>query len=145
MSRCFPRSFAAVCALAALVATPAALAAPRAYSANGTANFVSATEFTGSGQATHLGRYTEAGTVSFSPTADPDVLHVEGTVTYTAANGDELDATISGELDQGTGALTATVTYVGGTGRFAAASGSAALTGQVAGTISVSVDGTIDF
>jgi hypothetical protein len=146
MSRCFSRPFAVVCALAALVAaTSTAFAAPRAYSSRGTAHFVSPTEFVGSGEATHLGRYTETGTVSFSPTADPNVLHVEGTITYTASNGDELGATVSGELDQTTGALAAAVTYVGGTGRFVAASGSATLTGQVAQTISVAVVGTINF
>ena len=147
MSRCFSRPLGIVCALVALVATSAALAATRAYSARGTAQFVSPTEFVGSGEATHLGRYSEAGTVAFTPTADPNVLHIDGSITYTAANGDELDATASGELNLSTGAITATLTYTGGTGRFASAGGSSTLTGQLGagGSISVTVDGTIDF
>ena len=56
-------------------------------------------------------------------------------------------AAVTGELNGLTGAIAATVSYVGGTGRFAAASGSASLAGQLGagGTISVTVSGTIDF
>lgn len=136
------------CALACLLtlAFPA-LAAVRAYSAKGTAQFTGATTFVGSGQATHLGRYSESGTVAFSPTSDPAVFHIDGTITYTAANGDELNATASGELNTKTGAITATLTYTGGTGRFDDAEGTSTLTGQLAegGSITVSVRGTIDY
>src|SRR5204862_8300827 len=124
-----------------------AAADSRPYSARGTAQFVSPTEFVGSGEATHLGGYSEAGTVSFTPTSDPTVLHVEGSIVYTAANGDELHANISGELNAATGAVVASVTYVGGTGRFAAATGSSGLSGQLGagGAITVSVSGSIDY
>ncbi len=134
-----------VLSVAALTET--ASAAVRQYSAGGSAQFVSPTNFVGAGNATHLGRYTEAGTVSFSPTSDPAVLHVEGTIIYTAANGSELHAVIAGELNGATGRVWATVTYVGGTGRFGHASGSSALTGQVSpgGAISITVRGTIDY
>ncbi|MEK6702267.1 MAG: hypothetical protein AABZ53_08390, partial [Planctomycetota bacterium] len=93
------------------------------------------------------GRYSEAGHVAFSPTSDPTVLHVDGSIVYTAANGHELHATVSGELNAVTGAITATVTYASGTGRFATAHGSANLAGQLGpqGTISVRVRGTIDY
>jgi hypothetical protein len=124
-----------------------AAAGERQYSAGGTAQFVSSTEFVGTGQATHLGHYTEAGSVSFSPTADPSILRIDAVSIYTAANGDQLYANITGQLNGATGAITATVTYVGGTGRFDDATGSANLVGQILpdGTISVAVEGTIDY
>jgi hypothetical protein len=64
-----------------------------------------------------------------------------------AANGDELWATFEGHLNALTGAITATVTYVGGTGRYEGASGSGTLTGQMLpnGTIAVKVKGRIDY
>ena len=133
--------------ISALALADRAAAESRAYSSRGTAQFISPTEFVGSGEATHLGRYSEAGTVSFTPTSDPAVLHVEGSIVYTAANGDELHANISGELNAVTGAVAASVSYVGGTGRFAAATGSSSLSGQLGagGAISVSVSGRIDY
>jgi hypothetical protein len=137
----------AVCALVGLFAFPARAAESRSYSAKGTGQFTSATDFVGEGTATHLGRYTEAGTVAFTPTDDPAVLHVAGSIVYTASNGDELHATFSGQLNGQTGAVTGTVTYVGGTGRFDDSSGSSTLTGQVSpsGALSVSVDGSISY
>jgi hypothetical protein len=124
-----------------------ASAAERPYSASGTAQFVSPNDFVGSGYATHLGRYTEAGHASFSPTSNPEVLQVDASSVYTAGNGDELHATITGELNVVTGVISATVTYDGGTGRFAGASGSAALAAQMlpGGAIVASVSGSIDY
>src|SRR6266536_625819 len=113
-----------------LAVTTRASAEDRPHKAEGTAQFVSPTEFVGSGEATHLGRYTEAGVVAFSSTDSPTVLRIDACSVYTAANGDRLYATITGHLNGVTGAITATVTYVGGTGRFAGADGSAALAGQ---------------
>jgi hypothetical protein len=142
------RLLCVVCAFISLMAfSERAEAAVRPYSASGTAQFTSPTDFIGVGYATHLGRYVEAGSVAFSPTSNPAVLHVDGAIIYTAANGEELHAVVTGELNGVTGAITATVSYVGGTGRFAAASGSATLAGQLGagGTISVTVSGTIDF
>ena len=128
------------------VATPVS-AEELPYKLRGTAHFVSPTDFVGSGEATHLGRYAEAGSAQFSPTAVPGVLRVDARVVLTAANGDQLYETITGELDLRTGAITGTVTYVGGTGRFDDAGGSATLSGQMLpdGTIAVTVEGTIDF
>ena len=130
-----------------LMAGTRASAEERSHKSGGTAQFVSPTDFVGSGEATHLGRYAEAGTAQFSPTAVPGVLRVDARVVLTAANGDQLYETITGRLDLLTGAITATVTYVGGTGRFADAGGSATLSGQMLpdGTITVSVEGTIDY
>lgn len=137
-----------VSALISLVAfADRAAAAVRPHFSSGAAQFVSPTAFIGAGKATHLGRYSEAGSVSFSPTANPAVFQVDGSIVYTAANGSELHATVIGELNGLTGVITATVTYVGGTGRFASASGSATLAGQSLpdGTITVTVRGTIDY
>jgi len=144
----FISTLSVACVLISSLAVPdRAAAESRAYSARGTAQFVSPTDFIGSGEATHLGHYSEAGTVSFTPTNDPAVLHVEGSIVYTAANGDELHANVSGELNAETGAVSATISYVGGTGRFSTATGSSSLSGQLGagGSISVSVKGTIDY
>jgi hypothetical protein len=142
--RPFPLFLALVSILA--VGTPAR-AGERPHVSRGTGQFVSSTDFVGSGFATHLGHYDEAGRVQFSPTADPTVLHLEAESTYTAANGDELHAVFTGQLNGVTGKITATVTYVGGTGRFADASGTASLSGQLlpGGAIEVTVNGAIDY
>lgn len=117
------------------------------YSARGSAQFVSQTDFVGTGRAAHLGLYTEVGHVEFTPTANPAVLAVNGWAIYTAANGNELHAILGGELDTSTGAITATVTYVGGSGRFVHASGSSSLTGQMlgGGAVRIAVAGNIDY
>jgi hypothetical protein len=130
-----------------LVVGTRASAAERPHKSGGTAQFVSPNDFVGSGEATHLGRYAEVGSAQFSPTADPGVLRIDAWSIYTAANGDKLYATFTGQLDLVTGAITATGTYAGGTGRFDDASGSAALSGQMlpGGRIAVSVEGTIDY
>ena len=117
------------------------------YFASGAAQFVTENDFVGAGHATHLGHYTEVGSVSFAPTGNPDVLAVDGWTIYTAADGDELHALVSGELDTSTGSITVTVTYDGGTGRFADASGTSSLVGQMlgGGAASVAVTGSIDY
>jgi hypothetical protein len=148
MNRTMSHLIGVVCAVLCLgVFSGRAAGAVRPYAASGTAHFVSQTEFVGSGFATHLGRYSEEGIVAFSPTSNPAVLGVEGSIVYTAANGDELHADVTGELNTQTGVIAATVTYDGGTGRFATASSSSTLAGQMlpSGTISVTVSGTIDY
>jgi hypothetical protein len=129
----------AVCLLALPARAPAE---ERAHHSRGTAQFLpGSTDFVGAGYATHLGRYTEIGSASFSGT------HVEAWAIYTGTLGDQLFASINGELDPATGVITATVTYVGGTGRFTDATGSADLVGQLlpGGRITVTVKGTIDY
>jgi hypothetical protein len=139
---------AAALSVLALVAPAQGAAVERPYVSRGTAQFaLNGSDFAGAGTATHLGRYTEAGSATFSPTADPTVLQVDAQSTYTAANGDQLFAVFSGQLNGVTGTVTATVTYVGGTGRFASASGTATFSGRLlpGGAIEASVQGTIKY
>ena len=143
-------AFVAGLALAAVgtLAFPSrASAAARSYFATGTAHFVSQTDFVGSGRATHLGYYSEEGSVAFTPTSNPAVLQVTGTIAYFAANGDRLDAQVGGTLNLATGAIGATIIYVGGSGRFDDASGQSSLAGQMGpdGIIHVTVAGEIDY
>ena len=130
-----------------LTVTTRASAEERPHKSGGTARFVNPNDFVGSGEATHLGRYTEVGSAQFSPTADPTVFRIDAWSVYTAANGDQLYATFTGQLNGLTGKITATGTYVGGTGRFDDAGGSATLSGQMLsdGTITVAVAGTINY
>ena len=124
-----------------------AQAGTRPHDSRGSAQFVNANDFVGGGTATHLGRYDEVGSVQISPTPDPTVFLVDAWATYTAANGDQLYAVMTGHLDGDTGAISATVTYVGGTGRFTSASGTATLSAQLFpdGSIEVAVEGTINY
>jgi hypothetical protein len=134
--------------LATLSFADRAAAQSRPYHATGTAQFAAnQSDFTGSGNATHLGRYTEVGNVAFTPTSTPGVLAVTGWAHYTAANGHQLFALIAGTVDMTTGAITATATYVGGTGNFTNASGSSALAGQMlgGGALAITADGSIGY
>ena len=71
--------------------------------------------------------------------------------TFTAANGDVLRATGAGTfrlVGPGRGRFTATLTFVGGTGRFAGATGSAAAEGEtdlVARTASLNIEGWVRY
>jgi hypothetical protein len=122
-----------------------ASAEERDYHLHGTALLDEFGNVVGAGNATHLGNYTEVGYASITGD-NPFALHVEGCVILTGAHGDELWETISGQLNWFTGEITATVTYIGGTGRFEGASGSAILLAQIGPDgISVVVDGTIDY
>ena len=78
---------------------------------------------TGSGTATHLGRWTVAGNVQYTP--DNGVIRSSGTATITAANGDKLYVQINGILDLVAGMDQGVFHFVGGTGRFEGVSGSA--------------------
>jgi hypothetical protein len=76
----------------------------------------------GTGEATHLGRF-EMVAPHFTYLA---TLEVEGTMCFTAANGDELTATVSGQFvpnEDGSLEATLTCTITGGTGRFRRATG----------------------
>ena len=79
---------------------------------------------TGSGTATHLGQWTVAGIVHYTPDAN-GVLHSSGDATITAANGDKLQVQIDGILDPVAAVDQGVFNFVGGTGRFEGASGSA--------------------
>ena len=80
---------------------------------------------TGSGNATHLGVFTNVGKVSFiDDPSDPNLAHPAGAVTFTAANGDKLETVIADATqDKTTGIGTGHFRFVGGTGRFANATG----------------------
>jgi hypothetical protein len=80
----------------------------------------------GTCELTHLGRSAYA----VEQIADPVQGVLTGTATFTAANGDELRATLTGPFAAGASldAFQSTVTFTGGTGRFLAATGSANFT-----------------
>jgi hypothetical protein len=82
-----------------------------------------------SGNATHLGVFTGSGTIQFLPDAnDPNISHPAGDVTYVAANGDRLPTIIEdGSMDLRTGIATGYMVFQNGTGRFAGATGKAAI------------------
>jgi len=77
---------------------------------------------TGSGTATHLGQWTVAGTVKYTPDEN-GVLHSSGDATLTAADGDKLFIQIDGILDPVAAIDQGAFHIVGGTGKFAGASG----------------------
>jgi len=109
---------------------------PFASSGNGLATFI--TDGSGNvvgatvvvtGTGTHLGSFTGFGTIQFLPDAnDPNISHPAGDVTYVAANGDRLPSIIEdGQMDLRTGIATGYMVFQNGTGRFAGASGKAAI------------------
>jgi hypothetical protein len=93
------------------------------------------------GQATHLGQFTR--TENLVLYADGSF---EGTLTFIAANGDELDADFVGQFTSATTAV-ATYTFTGGTGRFAGASGGADATIVTSDGVhfSIAFDGSIAY
>src|SRR5580765_4550013 len=98
---------------------------------------------TGEGQATHLGRFTRLGKVVLHP----EDGSAEGTVVFTAANGDQLFMDVIG-LPTTTASISGTYTFTGGTGRFGNASGGADFAGVIAPDgihITVAFEGTIQY
>ena len=116
--------------------------------------FVSPTEvlenFAGDGQATHLGRFTaqQQHTINLVTT---EVL--EGVFTFTAANGDTVSGSYSGQgesLPSGLIRFTGTFRIEDGTGRFSDATGEGDMFGlidpsdfPVSATADLTLDGTI--
>jgi hypothetical protein len=98
-----------------------------------------------SGTATHLGDWTEIGMIFFDGSSGPP-FPATAIAHFTAANGDQLDVLLVGSIDA---SLMATATYhiVGGTGRFAGASGHGdfAAAPNPDGTLSYTSTGTIDY
>ena len=107
----------------------------------------------GTYQFAHIGRVSF--TIQQELTFFGQVITYSGTTTYTAPNGDEFYTThvgIATPTPDGLGvSLAGTETAVGGTGRFAGASGSATITGlsflsgPKAGTGSYDLLGTLSF
>ena len=113
---------------------------PFALNGKGVASFivdgagnVTGANVTSTSNATHLGLCTTVGTVNYVPANDPEHpgrLLSSGSGTITAANGDTLLIEFSGVLDppppgSPIGIDKPLFRFVGGTGRFAGASGSA--------------------
>jgi hypothetical protein len=80
----------------------------------------------GAGTATHLGQWTNVGTMFFDGSSDPPFA-ASGIVHFTAADGNRVDVSLTGTVDA-TLTATATYTFIGGTGPFAAVSGTGLLT-----------------
>lgn len=80
------------------------------------------------GVGSHLGRWTGQGVIdNFVVDAAADRIAASGTATLIAANGDQLFVSFSVSLDLTTRRGEEMLTFTGGTGRFAGASGSASL------------------
>ena len=95
----------------------------------------------------HLGRTTFVSDKVINVVAGTQTIQA----TFTAANGDVLRASgagTSGMVSPGVVAFVATISFDGGTGRFADASGSATIRGQAnlaAGTSAAEMTGTIQY
>ena len=109
---------------------------PFKISGNGHSTFITdgagniiGSNITASGRATHLGMWSGVGTLQFIPDpTNPNLIRVTGALTATAANGDKLHLVVAeGVLDITTGISTGVLQFVGGTGRFEGASGTANL------------------
>ena len=95
----------------------------------------------GEGTASHLGRFTTVGVITLNLATASGT----GIVTYTAANGDVLTGTATGQAVVGGGfaTVTETVTITGGTGRFAGATGTFTVVRRIVQATGIS-SGTID-
>jgi len=146
-------------AISLLLGTLPAVAAERPFALHGSglSTFITngdgipiGANLTASGTATHLGLWSAVGTIQFTPDPNnPGLLQVSGSTTFTAANGDKLQTVLgTGVLDTSTGVGTGTLQFVGGTGRFAGASGTANLVvsqNLVTGTFEVTSVGRINY
>ena len=122
---------------------------------DGAGNLIGA-DVTSSSNATHLGLCTTVGRVNYTPANDPEhpgrVLS-SGSGTITAADGDTVQIEFNGVLDPPEpGSSTAidkpTFRFVGGTGRFAGASGSAesvVVVNLLTGAFEITMVGNIDY
>jgi hypothetical protein len=102
---------------------------------------------TGSGTATHLGRWTVAGNVKYTPDNN-GVIHSSGEATLVAANGDKLQIVIDGILDPVAAIDQGLFHIAGGTGRFEGATGSAnfvVILNPLTGGFELTVVGKIDY
>jgi hypothetical protein len=144
---------------ALLLAVNPISAAERPYAASGngvatfiiddTGNVVGANLSLG-GNGTHVGLFTGTGKIYFVPDAnDPNIVTVPGEITYVAANGDRLPTIIeNGRMDLRTGIATGDMVFQSGTGRFAAASGRAAIVVEqnfVTGAYTFTMVGSVNY
>ena len=107
--------------------------------------------FVGGGPVTHMGKTTQRGTLTLGAAVAPDVFPGYGSVTITAANGDQLTFDYEGFLNAATGEGVGTFTFTGGTGRFADATGGGNFDALIdlslpeAQPMTVVLDGEIDY
>jgi hypothetical protein len=85
------------------------------------------------GKATLLGRFTRVESVAVHPDGT-----LEGTIVFTAANGDQLYVDASGAFTSET-TVAGTYTFKGGTGRFKNATGEASFAGETPDGIHIGV------
>jgi hypothetical protein len=113
----------------------------------GTVPFLNATDHAGSGVATYLGSWTMTESIALTPASNPPILQGHGTSVKVAANGDERYAPDDVIRDTETGVFFGTATRIGGTARFADASGTAGLWGQLFadGSFVFTLEGVIKF
>lgn len=122
---------------------------------DGAGNLIGA-DVTATNNATHLGLCTTVGRVNYTPANDPEHpgrMLSSGSGTITAANGDVLQIEFNGVLDpptpgSPTGIDRPFFRFVGGTGRFAGASGSAEAVVVVnlgTGAFEITMVGKIDY
>jgi hypothetical protein len=95
------------------------------------------------GEATHLGRFTRTETLTINLLTGT----FTGSLTFTAANGDQLKADIAGHFTSPTGdSAEGTYAFTGGTGRFQNAQGNAAFVAASNGmSFDVTFSGTIQY
>ena len=139
-----------------LLATIPASAVERPFALNGTGVATLITDDaghligaipTGSGTATHLGQWTVSGNVKYTPDNE-GVLRSSGDAIIVAANGDKLHTKIDGILDPIAAMDQGVFYFVGGTGRFEGASGSANFVvsiNPITGGFDLTVVGKIDY
>jgi len=110
---------------------------PFAWDGGGTATFFTdasglSANVTASGTATYLGLWTATGTVHFTPDPNNQGRFLSSAaLTFIAANGDQLRVVFNGDLDPNAGMDSGVIQFVGGTGRFAGASGSGQFVVQI--------------
>src|SRR5262249_8978190 len=101
------------------------------------------------GTATHVGNYTKVAYLSGTPDPDdPTILWVDGQEVLTAADGDQLYIQFEGaRLDLTTGRASGVQYFVGGTGRFANATGTVEfeVVQDPSGPFSGTTEGVIDY
>jgi hypothetical protein len=120
---------------------------------DGSGNLIGA-DVISTSNATHLGLCTTVGRVNYTPANDPEHpgrFLSSGSGTITAANGDTLLIEFSGVLDPPEGATgidKPVFRFVGGTGRFAGASGTApavVVVNLATGAFEITMVGNIDY
>ena len=106
----------------------------------------------GTGNGTHLGLFASAGRVTFNPDANnPNLVHPSGQATFTAADGDKLETVFSADdttMDLTTGIGGGIFHFVGGTGKFANATGSISVVVEqnfITGAYELTAVGKVDY